>query len=723
TGETVEHFYRVWLTEVRERADQLPKVVALDGHSRLLDTPLEATLGGRMSPDGRFVAVYGVPDWEQPIPGLYLMPAEGGRLRKVAGNLDLYDSWRLSWSPDSQTLAFVGRVADGSGSVRDAVFLHDLESRRTRRLKTGGTRVFEAEFSPDGRQLAVTAYRGEHAMIAVMNRDGSDLQFVTHQLAGDCFSPTWSPDGTRLAFSLTDAEGVDIAVIRADGSGFERLTHDAWPDQYPTWGARGIVFSSYRPVAGSADRGDAAVAAEAEGIAGAATNAYLIAPDGGAPRQLTEATTGGVFYPSFTADGTGLLVSLYKVRTAELRVVDLSGATAQAPAEAAAVETAGVPVPDLRTVEPNTVKLASADAAAVQPRAAAPSPVAVATDPTAATGRRPGSAADTPAVRDYDGFAHVRPYVTRPFTDDDGLGDTIGMRTRMTDPLHQHEVSAEASYGLGSDRLGWQVAYRNDQTAWRTAINFFRRVPPVRAERGVLVADSSIGTEVLAELPISFGNPYAKDRFKLGFEYADHSPFKTAGGVLVPPPIHAVVCGPSIGWERNQIFPAVGSQHLEAKLTQSLRALGAQISFTTGTLAWNASLFAPNPRMVLGTAANLYYFEGRDFSRSKSQQLASAAELRYDWRVGDQFLSRYTWPYLHIGPTYLSASYQLRSLLKGNGSGLDLRDSAEIGLTNRGYLSRQGEYQLQLVERWFLGGGSRSEFLALLRFQWRDLPF
>ncbi|MFI0979598.1 amidohydrolase family protein [Streptomyces sp. NPDC021093] len=54
--------------------------------------------------------------------------------------------------------------------------------------------------SPDGRQVAMAAFRGGQFHVWVMNTDGSGLRRLTDG-AWDDRAPAWSPDGTRIAFS------------------------------------------------------------------------------------------------------------------------------------------------------------------------------------------------------------------------------------------------------------------------------------------------------------------------------------------------------------------------------------------------------------------------------------------------------------------------------------------------------------------------------------------
>ena len=59
--------------------------------------------------------------------------------------------------------------------------------------------------------------------IYIMNADGSQQQRVTSQLASDS-APTWSPNGKQIAFSSFKGETADIYVMNSDGTNIVQLT-------------------------------------------------------------------------------------------------------------------------------------------------------------------------------------------------------------------------------------------------------------------------------------------------------------------------------------------------------------------------------------------------------------------------------------------------------------------------------------------------------------------
>ena len=92
------------------------------------------------------------------------------------------------------------------------------------------------DWSPDGNRLAFELFQlsnGEHAGVAIMNADGSDMVDLTP--TGINAEPAWTPDGQQLVYECPTCVGGDgIFVINEDGTGPRRLTTNPFPDGFDT---------------------------------------------------------------------------------------------------------------------------------------------------------------------------------------------------------------------------------------------------------------------------------------------------------------------------------------------------------------------------------------------------------------------------------------------------------------------------------------------------------
>lgn len=154
------------------------------------------------------------------------------------------------WSPDETQLAFVRRSAERCG-----IWIMSADGRSQRELTPcTSTSEFGMSWSPDGRQLAVTAggntARSPSHIELVSIADGRRrvLTAPDSNYPGD-WSPRFSPDGKTVAFIRSFAASVtDIARVPADGGDPSPVTFDHKDVIGFDWDADGrhIVFSSDR---------------------------------------------------------------------------------------------------------------------------------------------------------------------------------------------------------------------------------------------------------------------------------------------------------------------------------------------------------------------------------------------------------------------------------------------------------------------------------------------
>jgi tricorn protease len=228
----------------------------------------------RFSPDGKWIAFssdrYGNND-------VFVMPAEGGPARRLT-----YHSASdtvVGWSRDSQRVIFSsarGRVYPGIPSLYEVPLDGGLEQP----LPTDWG--YWGSYSPDGKQFAFN----RHPMV-------------------------WSRKHYRGSYAA------DLWVLNVDSKAFRQvldkdLADDQKPNNFwPMFGNGEIYFVS--------DRGVQAKAGSKE-VLRSVNNIWKIRADGSQPVQVTQHTSGSLFWPSLSSDGRVIVYEedfgLWKLDTA-----------------------------------------------------------------------------------------------------------------------------------------------------------------------------------------------------------------------------------------------------------------------------------------------------------------------------------------------------------------------------------------------------------------------
>lgn len=182
---------------------------------------------------------------------LYIVDTHGGAARKLT-NLTgfLADP---QWAPDGRHVALLftenaprvagplAPVTPGAGVVEERIYeqrltLIDVESHSVKQISPADLYVYEYDWSPDSKNLAMTAAHGSgdnNWYIASLYRIAADSGAVQEMLRPkmQIAAPRWSPDGTAVAFigglmSDEGSTGGDIFVLPAGGGPARDITPD-----------------------------------------------------------------------------------------------------------------------------------------------------------------------------------------------------------------------------------------------------------------------------------------------------------------------------------------------------------------------------------------------------------------------------------------------------------------------------------------------------------------
>jgi TolB protein len=181
------------------RDGHILKLSVTGGTPSILDTgpQIHCNNDHGISPDGKWLAISdsSQPDQKSQV---YVLPIDGGRPRLLTPNSPSY--WH-GWSPDGETLAFVGDRS-GNFDIYTVAFTGGEETR----LTTAPGLDDGPEYSPDGQYIYFNSERTGHMQIWRMHADGSAQEQVTFDDSNDWF-PHFSPDGKWMVF-LAYASGV-----------------------------------------------------------------------------------------------------------------------------------------------------------------------------------------------------------------------------------------------------------------------------------------------------------------------------------------------------------------------------------------------------------------------------------------------------------------------------------------------------------------------------------
>ncbi len=216
------------------------------------------------SPDGRWVVFCSE---RRGNPDLYFLDLDkGGVPRRLIDSDGMEDQATIS--PDGETIAFVS-TRDGNADIFTLPFRPNqtlsIEPAVNLTNHRGGD--FRPAFSPDGTKIAFSTdrdsppsndspiIRRRDGEIYIMNRDGSNLQQLTHNRGWDG-SPAWSSDGETIYFySERDADPTTFPpftrmwAMDSDGANHRLITplglHTISPA--PTGSGR-VAFAELVPV-------------------------------------------------------------------------------------------------------------------------------------------------------------------------------------------------------------------------------------------------------------------------------------------------------------------------------------------------------------------------------------------------------------------------------------------------------------------------------------------
>lgn len=180
----------------------------------------ESKLAPRFSPDGArlaFAQDYGGDENFD----LFVYDLRTRQTRNLTPDTPDAINPEISWSPDGAQLAFTSSRA---GSF--ATYILEIETGAVHRVTRHAYTDYGAEWSPDGRYLAVVANtRGQtHHTFIVDVASGATRPISGPKGPVDAIYPRWSPDSQRLAFSSFEPGLYSIFIYELGTGALQQIT-------------------------------------------------------------------------------------------------------------------------------------------------------------------------------------------------------------------------------------------------------------------------------------------------------------------------------------------------------------------------------------------------------------------------------------------------------------------------------------------------------------------
>jgi TolB protein len=175
--------------------------------------------------------------------GIYVMRPDGSDTRRVTTLPAGYQAdLAPRFSPDGKRLVFT-RYRGSGGSEKAALYVVRLDGTGLRRLTTFAIHAGDADWSPDGKRIVFEAYPSARSYgdVWVIGVNGRGLRNLTRNPLGEAGSadPVWSPDGTKILFldnRVVRGNGrTGLATMRPDGSARAFLSRANIESHQPDW--------------------------------------------------------------------------------------------------------------------------------------------------------------------------------------------------------------------------------------------------------------------------------------------------------------------------------------------------------------------------------------------------------------------------------------------------------------------------------------------------------
>lgn len=187
------------------------------------------------SPDGESLAFVGAFAPDAPMQ-IYLIAATGGAARRLTVG-EAFAPGGIVWSPDGSQIAFVGR-----GYGNSELYTINMVSETIHRLTTNPVGDQDVAWSPDGQRLVFASDRAGNFELYTLAAEGGIPQRVLQHTPHDR-APAWSPDGARLAFTAPPYHWNEVFILEPRSGSVRQLTNGNRHKFMPRWSPDGAQLA------------------------------------------------------------------------------------------------------------------------------------------------------------------------------------------------------------------------------------------------------------------------------------------------------------------------------------------------------------------------------------------------------------------------------------------------------------------------------------------------
>jgi Tol biopolymer transport system component len=173
---------------------------------------------------------------------IFSMRSDGSAQRPLTADLK-FDSFWGRISPERSRILFhrTPRGTHDRDYTKASLWVMNGDGTDLRELRPAGTDGWDlqghAEWSPDGRQIAIAGGRKSNTQIFILDHEGKTIRQLTDR-GGTNIDPSWSPDARTILFigcpsAICFENDYEVHAIPATGGAVRRLTHNSYPDFDP----------------------------------------------------------------------------------------------------------------------------------------------------------------------------------------------------------------------------------------------------------------------------------------------------------------------------------------------------------------------------------------------------------------------------------------------------------------------------------------------------------